>query len=94
MKTIAIANQKGAVGKTTTAVNLAACLSRVGRRVLLVDLDPQGNATDHLGFESPVDEKATSYALIAEKSPDFEAILSPVAPNLQIAPGHHRARRN
>lgn len=88
MKTIAIANQKGGVGKTTTAVNLSACLSRMGRRVLLVDLDPQANATDHVGFESPSDEKQSSYALIAEKSPDFKLILSPVGPNLQIAPGH------
>jgi chromosome partitioning protein len=88
MKTIAIANQKGGVGKTTTAVNLAACLSRLGKRVLLVDLDPQANATDHLGVENPADEINSSYALIAEKTPNLAEILLPVAPNLALAPGH------
>ena len=50
MRVIAVANHKGGVGKTTTAVNMSACLVEKGYRVLLVDLDPQGNATSHLGY--------------------------------------------
>lgn len=88
MKIIAIANQKGGVGKTTTAVNLSACLARSGRRTLLVDFDPQSNATIHTGAENPGNEMHSSYALISERQPDLGQMIKPIGPNWQIVPGH------
>jgi len=73
---IAIANQKGGVGKTTTAVNLAACLAVLGQRVLLLDLDPQANATSGLGVEKT--EGASAYrALLGDES--LESRIRPTA---------------
>jgi chromosome partitioning protein len=61
---IGIANQKGGVGRTTTAVNLSACLAKSGRRVLVVDLDSQANCTSHFGIDPEVQRKNAYHALI------------------------------
>ena len=88
MKVIAIANQKGGVGKTTTAVNLSACLARLGQRVLLIDLDQQVNATQHVGCQIPANENDTSFALLVSTNPDCARLIQPVSPNLALIPAH------
>ncbi len=83
--TIAILNQKGGVGKTTTAINLASYLSRSGRNVLLVDFDPQGNATSGLGFDKDALEE-TSYDILFKGDSLESAILETQYPRLSIIP--------
>ncbi|MEM1420395.1 MAG: AAA family ATPase [Pseudomonadota bacterium] len=82
---LAVANQKGGVGKTTTAVNLGAALASVGRRVLVVDLDPQGNATTNLGVLKNDVEKSSYWLLIGNT--DLQSVISDTAiENLYVVP--------
>ncbi len=84
-RVIAIANQKGGVGKTTTAINLSACLAEAGRRVLTVDFDPQGNATNGLGFEKD-SLTETVYDLLTGGATLEECLVKDVQPRLDILP--------
>jgi chromosome partitioning protein len=78
-KTIAVTNQKGGVGKTTTAINLAACVAIGGHRTLLVDCDPQGNATSGVGCKGKKAEAGTIYEALTAENPDPAQFLLPTS---------------
>ncbi len=84
-RTIAIVNQKGGVGKSTTAVNLGASLAMLGRRVLLIDIDPQGNTTSGLGIDKKKIERDV-YALLLEDAALDDVLLPTALPQLAVVP--------
>ncbi len=86
-KIVAIANQKGGVGKTTTAVNLSSCLAVAEKRTLLIDIDPQANATSGVGVDPRQLERST-YDIIINQENIEKVIISTKVPNLDLVPSH------
>ncbi len=88
-KIIAITNQKGGVGKTTTAINLSSCIAIAERSVLLIDMDPQANTTSGVGI-NPDDNAVSSYEVLLNGSDASKALIKTAVPNLDLIPSHIR----
>lgn len=86
-RVIAVANQKGGVGKTTTAINLSACLAEAKQRILVIDMDPQGNTTSGFGIDKTSVDK-TIYKLLIGECPIRECILKTEVENLDLIPSN------
>ena len=84
-RVLAVANQKGGVGKTTTAINLGTALAAIGEDVLIVDLDPQGNASTGLGLDRR-NRRYSTYDVLTAQAPLRDAIVSTAVPRLHVAP--------
>src|SRR5512145_1972132 len=87
-KIICIANQKGGVGKTTTAINLSASLAAAGKRTLLIDADSQGNSSSGMGLDRGAYEKANLYHAMIGVVPIDSVIVNTVLPNLEMVPSN------
>lgn len=88
IKVIAIANQKGGVGKTTTAVNLSACLAHYGKRVILIDTDPQGNSTSGFGIDKNNKDMLSIYDVLIEDALITDALIQTRIPGLWVCPSN------